>query len=369
LRCLAAFEDWEDIAVTLGGGQPERPRPIGVSVLAILAAIGCALGMVVTLVAIGGGDVTGVGALALVVVLLVVVLSGVTAFGLWELRWWAWPLALLSWSSAGMGALIGLAGGAFSTDVLVAPIAIAYLLLHDTRSAFGPRVGLPSRPFVAVTATLALVFTLLPAVSAAAASWSPSVPNDAGTTLVAQIDVARLGSPEAGGTGPEAASLVGADCLDRDQRPAGWLDLCWSVTRLPDEDPDGDYYRFEAGGTFGWDATEPGQAAGSGVRWVVLRNRLLTPVADGVSSAQPDGTTTGCPAAGDEWMLGATGPSLPCDGKTVGSADLQTHTVTWTCVACLLLTSSTERAIGLSEDIKVAEGVAPAWMLYADFGT
>jgi hypothetical protein len=368
LRCLAPFEDWEDIAVTLGGGQPERVRPTGIAVLAILAGIGCVLGMVATLVAIGGGGVAGAGALALVVLPLVVVLSGVTAFGLWGLRWWAWPLALVSWSSAGMGALIGLASGALSTDVVVAPIAIAYLLLHDTRSAFGPRVGLPSRPLVAVTATLALVATLLPAVSAAAASWSPSVPSDAGTTLVAQIDVARLGPLEAAGMGPQATSEVGADCLERDLRPAGWLDLCWSVTRLPDEDPDGDYYRFEAGGTFGWDATEPGEAAGSGVRWVVLRNRLLTPVADGVSSAQPDGTTTGCPAV-DESMLGATGPSLPCDGKTVGSADLQTHTVTWTCVACLLLTSTTERAIGLSEDIKVAEGAAPVWMLYSDFGT
>jgi hypothetical protein len=65
--------------------------------------------------------------------------------------------------------------------------------------------------------------------------------------------------------------------------------------------------------------------------------------------------------------FGAHGPPLPCDGRTVGSADLQTHTVTWTCLGCPLV-ESTERAIGMSEDVKVAEGATPAWRLYADFG-
>jgi hypothetical protein len=62
------------------------------------------------------------------------------------------------------------------------------------------------------------------------------------------------------------------------------------------------------------------------------------------------------------------GPQLPCDGRSVAATmDLQAHTVTWTCVGCLLPKSS-ERAIGMSEDVKVAEGVTPSWTLYADFG-
>ena len=100
----------------------------------------------------------------------------------------------------------------------------------------------------------------------------------------------------------------------------------------------------------------------------MLRDRLLTPVVDGVSSGQPDGATEGCPQ-GDFGLpgLGATGLELPCDGRTVGSADLQTHTVTWTCVGCLI-PANHNRAIGLTEDVKVGEGVTPAWMVYADLG-
>ena len=223
----------------LGDGMAERARPLGVTVLAVLAGIGCVAAIAVTLAATDGGGVVQGGALALVVASLVIVLLGVTAYGLWEMTWWAWPLALLSWISAGAQALVGLTSGMLSTGLVVAPIAIVYLLRHDIRSVFGLRVTSPSRRFVGVTAILGLVLAVLPIAGAAAAGWSPAVPNDAGTTLVARIDAAPLASPATGTSGSEEATPVEGECLDRDERPAGWLDLCWSVIRLTDEDASG----------------------------------------------------------------------------------------------------------------------------------
>jgi hypothetical protein len=355
--------------MTAGDGIQERARPLGISVLAVWSGIGCAIGIAVTLLAIGGGATVRGGPLALVVVPGLIIAAGATALGLWELRWWAWPLALLAWIAAAVGALVGLTNGRLNTDLVVAPIAIAYLLRGDVRAAFGPSIVSPARRFILVTATLAVVLAALPVGGAVAAGWSPTVPDDAGSTLAAQIDVARLIAPGPTSSKPDEATFAGSECLDRDQRPAGWLDLCWSVVRQPDGDPDGDYYRFEAHGTFGSEATDPGQPAGSGIRWIVLRNRLLTSIVDGVASARPDGVVEGCQGGdvGELMLLGARSPELPCDGRIIGRADLQTHTVTWTCVGCLLPDSG-DRAIGLSEDVKVGEGLAPAWMVYADFG-
>lgn len=352
-------------------GVVMRVRPLGISVLAVLAAIGCVVGILVTVAATGGAGVVTGGALALVVVPLILVVSGVLAFGLWELRWWAWPLALLSWISAGVQAIVAATHGTFSTDLLVAPTVIAYLAQHDIRSVFGPRILTPSRRLAAVTAALALVVAVLPVGSAAVAGWSPAVPGDAGSTLVAQVDVARLLSTGVG-TVPtsdgEEDAFRDHECLDRDQRAAGWLDLCWVVDQIPDEDPVGDYYRFEAYGTFGSAATEPGQAEGSGVRWLVLRSRLQTPVVDGWSFGEPNGETVGCLPGRSGLLSGERAVELPCDGRTVGVAELQAQTVTWTCLGCLI-PESFDRGIGISTEVKVAQGAKPAWTLYADFGS
>jgi hypothetical protein len=350
---------------------PEQRRPLGISILAVLAALGCGIGAFV-LVAVAGaiGEVDG-GVLVWVAGWLLVVASGASAYGLWTLRWWAWPLALLAWVGGGVQAVISLGGGTLSTDLVVAPIAVGYLLMPGIRSIFGARVASPSRIFVAATALLVVLVAAAPMGVAAVGSWRPMVPAGAGTTLVAHVDLAHPASPAPDtGVTPDEATIEAGDCLSRDQRPAGWLDLCWTVERLPDGDQAGDYYRFEARGTFGSDATDPGEASGSGIRWVVLRNRLLVPVADGVSSAQPVGVTEGCqPDTADLLAAFGTGPpELPCDGRTVGTADLQTHTVTWTCLGCLLGGGRQQRAIGLSEDVKVGEGVMPSWDVYADSG-
>jgi hypothetical protein len=350
---------------------PERTRPLGISLLSGLAALGCGIGAVV-LIAVAGvvGEAPG-GAALWVVGLLLVIESGATAYGLWTLRWWAWPLALLAWTGSGVGAVASLAGGSLSTDLVVAPLAIAYLLRPGIRSVFGTRVAAPSRSFVAAMTVLLALVAAAPVSAAAVADWRPTVPEGAGTTPVGQVDLAGLATPGPGTDDTtDEATVEAADCLDREHRPAGWLDLCWTVVRQPDGDAAGDYYRFEVRGTMGSDATDPGEASGSGIRWVVLRDRLLVPVVDGVSSAQPDGVTEGCEADAVDVLvpLGGSLPTLPCDGRTIGTSDLQSQTVTWTCEGCLLGAGRQEREIGMSEDVKVGEGVTPSWALYADFG-
>jgi hypothetical protein len=355
--------------------MPGRRRPLGISVLAVLAALGCVVGAAVLLAPIGGFVVIRGGGGAAIVAWLLIAVSGVLACGLWTLRWWAWPLAVVAWVNGGAQAVVALASGTIDTGLVVAPIALVYLILPDTRSAFGSRVRSPSRPFVLATAVLVVLPVATAIAGEVAAGWAPTVPTDAGTTVAARVDLAdTVPSPPPGDATSEDAAVVASSCLDRERRPAGWLDLCWSVVRQVDGDPDGDYYRFEATGTFGAEATAAGDGSGeregSGIRWLVLRSHLMTPVLDGVFSAAPDGATDGCQpdATTQPAGFGSGVAELPCDGRTVGVADLQTHTLTWTCRDCLLGPDLQERRIAMAEDIKVAEGALPAWQLYADFG-
>lgn len=345
-------------------------RPTGISILAGLAAIGSAIGVFVLLSAANND----VGPLPYLVSVVYVIAAGATAHGLWGLRWWAWPVALAMWTGTGVQAVLTLGRSTLSTDLVVAPVAVVYLLRPDIRALFGVRVAAPSRVFVAATVLLAAAVAFAPIAGQLSAQWVPTVPPAAPTTLVAQIAVPAAGSDAASG---DPVGLVN-ECLKRDARPAGWADLCWSVVRQPDEDPAGDYYRLEVRGTFGADAQDPGTSGGSGVRWIVVRSVLSGAVADGVTDIQPDGTIEGCPGAAGVWPLGIGQATLelPCDGTTVGSASglgtepghPHTATVAWTCRGCLFTASRHERAIGLADTVKVAEGAQPGWQLYADFG-
>ncbi len=339
--------------------------------LAVLAAAGCVIGVALMVAAMGGAAEVHGGALAIVVGWLLVLASGATAYGLWTLSWWSWPLAVFAWVYGGTQALVSLANGTIDTGLVVAPIAIIYLLTPDIRAAFGTRVATPGRRLVAATVALALLPIVMTLAGSAMAAWRPTVPDIAGSTPVAHVDLGRVAAVRPSDVATlDEATVVAADCVAPDQRSAGWLDLCWSVMRQPDVDPAGDYYRFEVTGRFGAETAGPGDSPGSGVRWLVLRNELLTPVVDGVSSAVPDGVIDGCdPQAVDGSPgLGSRIVAVPCDGHLVGDATLQTHTVTWTCTDCLLGTDPGERTVQMAEDVKVAEGVLPSWNIYADFG-
>ena len=134
-------------------------RPLGVTILAILAAVVGILGLCGSLAAIGLGSVFGgiiggrvnagaglfvgflgviLGAIALVIALLELAF----AYGAWNLKPWAWLLGITIEVIAGVLALIrlidgrGLAGGEVISIALAAFI-VYYLLTPDVKRAFG----------------------------------------------------------------------------------------------------------------------------------------------------------------------------------------------------------------------------------------
>ncbi|HET7027549.1 MAG TPA: hypothetical protein VFI28_07645 [Candidatus Limnocylindrales bacterium] len=113
--------------------QPDaggRPRPTGITLLALLAL----LTVVLVPIATPSPLVATLGAFG---ILGVVVLSLALACGLWELRSWAWPLAILFWAIGFIDALLLLTAGTINTNLVVAPLVVAYLNRSAIRRLFG----------------------------------------------------------------------------------------------------------------------------------------------------------------------------------------------------------------------------------------
>ena len=108
-----------------------QQRPTGITILAVLASISVVFGLIALLGGIGGAP----GALPVGMILTFV--GAVTVYGLWNLRPWAWPLALILWSLSTLDALLLLANGTFNTNLIVGPLVVIYLLRADIRAAFG----------------------------------------------------------------------------------------------------------------------------------------------------------------------------------------------------------------------------------------
>jgi uncharacterized membrane protein (DUF2068 family) len=102
-------------------------RPFGVSVLATLATIGTILGV---LVATASAE-------ALPIALAITVLQGLTAYGLWTMRPWAWPLSLVVWVLGTLDAIRLLTEGTLNTNLVVGPLVVVYLLRPEMRGRFG----------------------------------------------------------------------------------------------------------------------------------------------------------------------------------------------------------------------------------------
>ena len=122
-------------------------RPLGVTVIAVLALIAGLLGALASLTVFGLGG--GVAAFSGTVTLVVAVVLLVMAYGLWMLRSWSWRLAAVMavvnflWELARF-----LFRGADPLNLLVAvvfgAIWIYYLNLTSVRSALGaPASGFP----------------------------------------------------------------------------------------------------------------------------------------------------------------------------------------------------------------------------------
>lgn len=202
---------------------------------------------------------------------------------------------------------------------------------------------MPSR--VAVT-VIALVAVLAAGGAWWAANWSPTIPPDAASPVVARA----------------AVDDVMSTCLDRIERPEGWLDLCWQVARQDDEDPQKDYYVLRLHGTL---SGEHG-----GVRWWAARARL-------VDVAPVDSVFDGWPSYADgpceEQRVSVISPFSQVDedvcglteGEFIGAWD---YRVTWQCIGCMLPERSA-RPVILYFSVAVPEGRLPAWEIGADFGS
>lgn len=124
-------------------------RPQGVTILAVLAAIGGVLGLLAGIFALGiGGAVAagGSGALGGLVSLLgiVAIVQGVLAlafaYGAWTLKPWAWMLGIVAFGLSLVLAVLGIINGDFSGQIISALIAVAilyYLFTPNVKAAFG----------------------------------------------------------------------------------------------------------------------------------------------------------------------------------------------------------------------------------------
>lgn len=119
-------------------------RPTGVTILAILAIIGGLLGILAGLAGIGLLAGTGSPpplALALGVVALALgILELVTGAGMWQLKRWAWPLALAIFGLEAINRIVGLFTSRSVGSILglaISVIIVWYLFRPDVRRAFG----------------------------------------------------------------------------------------------------------------------------------------------------------------------------------------------------------------------------------------
>ena len=107
-----------------------QQRPTGITVLAVLASISVVFGFIAMFGGLGSGPGALIGALLTIV-------GAVTVYGLWNLRGWAWPLALVLWLISTLDALLLLTNGTLNTNLIVGPLVILYLMRGDIRAAFG----------------------------------------------------------------------------------------------------------------------------------------------------------------------------------------------------------------------------------------
>jgi hypothetical protein len=137
-------------------------RPLGVTILAILSAIGGVLILCVSLAALGIGGALGgllgrevgpfagavVGGLASVIgfiSLAIAILALAFAYGAWTLQPWAWVLGVFVWGASLVLGVIGLLNGGSTSEIIrlvLAGAILYYLNTPEVKQAFG-RPGLP----------------------------------------------------------------------------------------------------------------------------------------------------------------------------------------------------------------------------------
>lgn len=124
-------------------------RPTGITIIAVLSAIGGVFGLLASLVLLGLGaavsTASGLGGLAFVagiIVLAYAVLSLVLAYGFWTLKPWAWPLGIGVQGLGVVQAVLQFMNDGTNVVSLVISLAIAgvilwYLFQPHVKAAFG----------------------------------------------------------------------------------------------------------------------------------------------------------------------------------------------------------------------------------------
>ena len=115
--------------------QPStRERPLGITILAILAAIAGVIGLITYLPAIG------LGALAIIGLVLAIVYLAF-AYGAWTLQAWGWTLGVALAAVGILFALFWLTQGAdvvtTLVNIVIPAVILYYLFQPDVKAAFG----------------------------------------------------------------------------------------------------------------------------------------------------------------------------------------------------------------------------------------
>jgi hypothetical protein len=130
---------------------PAAARPMGITILAVLSAIGGVLGILggVALIGLGGlaaastgtAAYFGLGAIWGVILLATAIASLAFASGAWTLKPWAWPLGVaLAIISLALSALTVISGGDISgqiISVVIQAIILYYLFQPSIKALFG----------------------------------------------------------------------------------------------------------------------------------------------------------------------------------------------------------------------------------------
>lgn len=125
-----------------------RARPTGVTILAVLAAIGGVLGLLAGVAALGLGGLvaasSGLGGLLAIVGLVAIaqaVLSLAFAYGAWNLKPWGWMLGIVVEVIGLVLAVLFIVDGSSITSqaisIIIAVAIIYYLMTPAVKSAFG----------------------------------------------------------------------------------------------------------------------------------------------------------------------------------------------------------------------------------------
>ena len=127
-----------------------RARPTGVTILAVLAAIGGVLGLLagVTLLGLGGlagatgsGLLAGYGSIFGIIAILQGALALAFAYGAWTLKPWAWTLGIVAFGLSLALSVLNIVGGSDITSqiisIVIGAAILYYLFTPAVKQAFG----------------------------------------------------------------------------------------------------------------------------------------------------------------------------------------------------------------------------------------